>query len=67
MSILTPEFFELITCETETGYAGGFRSSLEGAGFRRRQIRNENADCTVKLLMEWVEVFTVRIPEVAAE
>ena len=67
MSILTPEFFELIACETETGYAGNFRSSLEGAGFPKRQIRNENADCTAKLLMEWVEVFPVRIPEVATE
>lgn len=67
MSILNPEFFELITCETETGYAGGFRSSLEGAGFPKRQIRNENADCTVKLFVEWVEVFPVRIPEGTAE
>lgn len=67
MSILNPEFFELITCETENGYVGSFRSNLEGAGFTELSISNENVSYTVDLFaseagdlfVEWVEVFTV--------
>ncbi len=75
MSILNPEFFELITCETENGYVGSFMSNLSGAGFTELQISNENTDYTVNLFaseagdlfVEWTEVFTVLTPEAAAE
>lgn len=75
MSILNPEFFELITCDTENGYAGSFRSNLEGAGFTELQISNENTSYTVNLFaseagdlfVEWVEVFTVLLPDTATE
>ena len=75
MSILNPEFFELITCETENGYVGSFMSNLEGAGFTELQISNGNTDYTVNLFaseagdlfVEWTEVFTVLTSEAAAE
>ena len=75
MSILNPEFFELITCDTETGYVGSFRSNLEGAGFTELKISNENVSYTVNLFaseagdlfVEWAEVFNVLIQEAAAE
>ena len=75
MSILNPEFFELITCETENGYVGSFRSNLEGAGFTELQISNGNTDYTVNLFaseagdlfVEWAEVFTVLTSEAIAE
>jgi hypothetical protein len=75
MSILDPDFFELITCETENGYVGSFMSNLSGAGFTELQISNENTDYTVNLFaseagdlfVEWTEVFTVLTPEAAAE
>lgn len=67
MSILDPEFFELITCETENGYVGSFMSNLSGAGFTELQISNGNTDYTVNLFaseagdlfVEWAEVFTI--------
>ena len=70
MSILNPEFFELITCDTESGYVGSFMSNLEGAGFTELQISNGNTRYTVNLFaseagdlfIEWVETFTVLIP-----
>lgn len=69
-SILDPEFFELITCETENGYVGSFRSNLEGAGFTELQIKNGNVYYTVNLFaseagdlfVEWAEVFTILTP-----
>lgn len=72
MSILNPEFFELITCETENGYVGSFMSNLEGAGFTELKISNGNTDYTVNLFaseagdlfVEWAEVFSVLIPDV---
>ena len=75
MSILDPEFFELITCDTENGYIGSFRSNLEGAGFTELQIGNENVSYTVNLFaseagdlfVEWAEVFTVLANEAIAE
>ena len=75
MSILNPEFFELITCETENGYVGSFRSNLEGAGFTELQISNGNTDFTVNLFaseagdlfVEWAEVFTILTTEASAE
>lgn len=75
MSILNPEFFELITCETENGYVGSFRSNLEGAGFTELQISNGNTDFTVNLFaseagdlfVEWTEVFTILTTEASAE
>ena len=70
MNILNPEFFELITCETENGYVGSFMSNLSGAGFTEVTITNENVYYTVNLFaseagdlfVEWAEVFTVLIP-----
>ena len=70
MSILNPEFFELITCETENGYVGSFMSNLAGAGFTELRISNGITDYTVNLFaseagdlfLEWAEVFTVLIP-----
>ncbi len=70
MAILNPEFFELITCDTENGYVGSFMSNLEGAGFTEVTITNENVYYTVNLFaseagdlfVEWAEVFTVLIP-----
>ena len=67
MSIFDPEFFELITCETENGYVGSFMSNLSGAGFTELQISNGNTDYTVNLFaseagdlfVEWAEVFTI--------
>ena len=75
MSILNPEFFELITCVTENGYVGSFRSNLEGAGFTELQISNGNTDFTVNLFasepgdlfVEWAEVFTILTTEASAE
>ena len=75
MSILDPDFFELITCETENGYVGSFMSNLEGAGFTELQISNGNTDYTVNLFaseagdlfVEWAEVFTVLTSEAIAE
>ena len=66
MSILNPEFFELITCETENGYVGSFLSNLEGAGFTELSLTNENITYTVNLFaseagdlfIKWAEVFT---------
>jgi predicted secreted protein len=75
MSILDPDFFELITCETENGYVGSFMSNLSGAGFTELQISNGNTDYTVNLFaseagdlfVEWAEVFTVLTSEAIAE
>ena len=75
MSILDPEFFELIACETENGYVGSFMSNLEGAGFTELQISNGNTVYTVNLFaseagdlfVEWAEVFTILTPEAIAE
>ena len=75
MSILDPDFFELITCETENGYVGSFMSNLSGAGFTELQISNGNTDYTVNLFaseagdlfLEWAEVFTVLTSEAIAE
>ena len=68
-SILDPDFFELITCETENGYVGSFRSNLSGAGFTELQVSNENIFYTVSLFaseagdlfVEYAEVFEVLI------
>ena len=68
MSILNPEFMELITCETENGYVGSFRSNLEGAGFTELYFTNENITYTVSLFaseagdlfVQWVDVFTIK-------
>ena len=75
MSILDPDFFELITCETENGYVGSFMSNLSGAGFTELHINNENVFYTVNLFVseagdlfvEWAEVFTVLTSEAIAE
>ena len=75
LSLLNPEFFELITCETENGYVGSFLSNLEGAGFTELSLTNENITYTVNLFaseagdlfVQWVDVFTVLLPEAAAE
>lgn len=75
MSILDPDFFELITCETENGYVGSFMSNLSGAGFTELQISNGNTYYTVNLFaseagdlfVEWAEVFTVLTSEAIAE
>ena len=74
MSILNPEFFELITCETENGYVGSFRSNLSGAGFTELNIHNENVYYTINLFaseagdlfIKWAEVFTILPPADAA-
>ena len=70
LSILNPEFFELITCDTENGYVGSFFSNLSGAGFTELTISDGKNDYTVNLFaseagdlfIEWTEVFTVLIP-----
>lgn len=75
MSILDPDFFELITCETENGYVGSFMSNLSGAGFTELQISNGNTYYTVNLFaseagdlfVEWAEIFTVLTSEAIAE
>ena len=75
MSILNPEFFELITCETENGYVGSFASNLSGAGFTELNINNENTYYTVNLFaseagdlfVEWAEEFTILNTESTAE
>ena len=75
MSTLNPEFFELITCETEKGFVGSYMSNLEGAGFTELYINNENIFYTVNLFaseagdlfVEWTEVFTVLTPEAFAK
>ena len=70
MSILHPEFFELITCETENGYVGSFMSNLEGAGFNLLKISNDNISYEINLFaseagdlfVEWAEVYRVLAP-----
>ena len=67
MSILDPDFFEMITCETENGYVGSFLSNLSSAGTTELSIRNENISYTINLFaseagdlfVNWAEVFTV--------
>ena len=75
MSILNPEFFELITCDTENGYVGSFMSNLEGAGTTELHISNGNIEYAVNLFaseagdlfVEWAEVFTILAPDAVAE
>ena len=67
MSLLNPEFMEMITCDTETGYVGSFVSNLEGAGFTELYLKNGSTLYTVNLFaseagdlfVEWAEVFEV--------
>ena len=67
LSILDPEFFELITCDTENGYVASFMSNLSGAGFTEFTVSNDNVSYTVNLFaseagdlfIEWAEVFTI--------
>ena len=62
-----PEFMEMITCDTETGYVGSFVSNLEGAGFTELYLKNGSTLYTVNLFaseagdlfVEWAEVFEV--------